>query len=206
MTEALKRLGIPTRLTESLPPLARTDLDGLTNEARTHHGMNSSPNVSRAGGQNRFLVYVVIWPKDQSIKAGYTATEKRWRSFASHRDGVLFELTAFPSERLARAYEATVLGMLALAAPPRFPSAFDALRLFGRNNGWTEIYDLPVRMADLDRLAGWMPTPYLGDRLWTPEDAYNVLRRRNEEAAQQARRAFNDAIRAAKHRRAAVSA
>lgn len=148
-----------------------------------------------------YLVYVVVWPDRGLIKAGYTSKRTRWMWFASYRDGVIFKLTEFPSEKLARAHEASVLALLDYTSRRAFESAADARERFGRDSGWSEFYWLPVSRENLAAFASWMPYPYFGDVRRTPEQALDVLEARADKACLDARESFAEAVRRAKYAR-----
>lgn len=153
---------------------------------------------------NDFLSYVIVWPNQRLIKAGYTATDARWRYFASRAGGVLFSLTGFPTEKLARAHEATTLATLRYVSDRAYATPMACYRGLGVTSGWTEIYFLPVASHQLATLEAWLPQPHLGDVLWAPEDCYAELTRRSAAAARDTREAFAQAIRQAKYARASA--
>jgi hypothetical protein len=115
---------------------ARTD--ALTEKNSTH--VDISPNATRAGGQENFFVYSVVWHRIHAVKVGYTAHRSRWVSFVNKDDGVLHYLAGFPTERLARAHEATLLAVLDQQLRRRWDNADMAYRWLGIRNGWTEVY------------------------------------------------------------------
>lgn len=88
-------------------------------------------------------VYVVVWPEQLIVKAGYTA-ETRWRQFTK-RGAVLHQLTRLRDYRAAFDYEAQVLGYLQTVGRYAFASAHEAVPfLGGRGGGYCEAFAVPA--------------------------------------------------------------
>lgn len=100
----------------------------------------------------KHTVYIVQWPDQRVVKAGYSL-HQRWRAFEL-RGAVVVDLIEFESHNDAYVFEQLVDAALCAACRKRpFKSAKDAAPLLGTGGGgWMECWALPPGLTPMQIL------------------------------------------------------
>lgn len=155
MTDTPNRVGLPSRSTESLDSVARTDgRTDRTNEETNYDELSFSPNASPAGGHQHFLglgsvkhscvphAYVVYWPNLGVLKVG-KSERVRWRAWAGRGAVEVATIDTCCLPHVGR-IEQYILRHLAAHAERAFATKADSKVALKDGVGWTECYSLPV--------------------------------------------------------------